>query len=146
MPPATPNAFRIARKLTSIPKNILDYELPKGKLMVYMYHSFGRPVLAEILKRLEASLAAAHNTHIFVIYYNPVFSTGLDESSAFSRWFAKTMDYDGSELGFGPDKADTVVIWQGKPEAVASPHADREAPIVEIYFGWKAGLAASGKN
>jgi SAM-dependent methyltransferase len=146
------NAAAFAKRFPDRPKiniytqNILDYELPKGKLVVYMYHSFGLPVLTEILKRLETSLAAAHNTHIFVIYYNPVFSTGLDESPAFSRWFAKTLDYDRSELGFGPDQADTVVIWQAKREAVASPHADREARVVEIYPGWKVGLAASGKN
>jgi SAM-dependent methyltransferase len=122
-------------------QNVLNYPLPAGKLVVYMYHSFGRPVLAEILCRLEASLAAGHNTHIFLIYYNPVFGLDLDALPGFSRWFAKVMDYAPAELGFGPDTADTVVIWQSKLGAIASPHAQREARIVEIYSGWKAGLA-----
>jgi SAM-dependent methyltransferase len=122
-------------------QNVLDYTLPAGKLVVYMYHSFGRPVLGEILRRLEASLAAGHNTHIFLIYYNPVFGVDLDALPGFSRWFAKMVDYAPAELGFGPDTADTVVIWQSKLGAIASPHAHREAQIVEIYSGWKAGLA-----
>ena len=141
------NAANFAQRFPDRPsvaihtQNILDYSLPAGKLVVYMYHSFGRPVLAEILRRLDASLASGHNTHIFLIYYNPVFGADLDALPGFSRWFAKTLDYAPAELGFGPDTFDTVVIWQSNWGAVSSPHAQREAPIVEIYSGWRAGLA-----
>jgi SAM-dependent methyltransferase len=142
------NAEIFAKRFPDRPKiriyteNVLNYELPKGKLVVYMYHSFARPVLAEILKRLAASVAKGHNTHLFVIYYNPMFGAELDASSALGRWFAKTIEYDRSELGFGPDKADTVVIWQSNQGAVSSPHAERGAKIIEIYPEWKVGLAA----
>jgi SAM-dependent methyltransferase len=126
-------------------QNILDYELPKGKLVIYMYHSFGRPILAEILKRVERSLTTGHNPHMFVIYYNPMFWADLDALPEFERWFAKTIDYDHSELGFGPDTADTVVIWQSKLGATSSPYADREAQIVEVYPQWKVGLATASE-
>ncbi len=123
--------------------NMLEYEPAKGKLVVFFYHSLRRPLLLELLKKLEALLASGHNSHMFVVYQNPVLGAELDALPSFTRWFAKTLPYAPTELGFGPDQTDTVVIWQSQRGALVSPHPDRMAKIVEVHPDWKAGLAES---
>jgi SAM-dependent methyltransferase len=127
-------------------QNVLDYEPPNSKLAIFIYHSFGRAVWAEVLKKLEAGLAATRHGHVFLIYCNPVFWQALDASPYFTRWFAKTMAIQPSEIGFGPDKTDTAAIWQSKYGARPSPHPDRDAQIIEHHIDWKAGLAADLKS
>jgi SAM-dependent methyltransferase len=133
-------------KIDIYAQNVLDYEPPHSNVAIFIYHSFGRPVWAEVLKKLEAGLSAGRYRHLFLIYCNPVFWQGLDASPYFTRWFAKTMAIPPSEVGFGPDKTDTAVIWQSKCGARPSPYPDREAQIIEHHLDWKAGLAADLKS
>lgn len=128
------------REITIHNQNALEYRLPGGKLALFFYQSFGRPLLEEFLTRLETSLAAGHISHLFFVYYNATFGDALDSSPAFSRWFAETIPYKRGELGFGPDKADTVVIWQSTRGELPSPYPGREARIVPLGV-WTASLA-----
>jgi SAM-dependent methyltransferase len=135
------NRFPDRTKIEIYAQNVLDFEPPGSTLAIFVYHCFGRPVWAEVMKKLEAGLAAGRYRNLFLIYCNPVFWQGLDASPYFTRWFAKTMAIHPSELGFGPDKTDTAVIWQSKCGARPSPYPDREAQIIEHHLNWKAGLA-----
>jgi hypothetical protein len=129
-------------KIEIYAQNVLDYEIPTAKAAIFVYHSFGRSVWHEVIKKLEAGLAAGRYHNLFVIYCNPVFWQPLDASPYFTRWFAKTMAVHPSELGFGPDETDTAVIWQSKGSTRQSPYPNREAQIIEHHLDWKAGLAA----
>ena len=65
----------------------------------------------------------------------------LDAPPVFTRWYADTLQYDESELGFGPDTEDSIVIWKSVDGAGATPHPHAERPIIITKPLWKAGLA-----
>jgi SAM-dependent methyltransferase len=94
---------------------------PQGERIVFFtYHAFGIELMREFLKNLEAGLGRTIE-HCFFVYYNPVCGSVFDASSALAHWFADTIPYDSSEIGFGPDIADGVAIWQSVHNANHRP-------------------------
>ncbi len=142
---ARTNAEKIKRNFPSRPDiSILESDavatpLPKGHLVLFMYHAFGPELMSRLINNLEAALLS-DATHIFVVYYNPVYASIIDSSSAFQRWYAKTLSYASSEIGYGPDADDTVVIWQSVRNAVPTPHQDAERAVTTLKPLWRAGL------
>ena len=140
------NAKRVAGNFPDRPRisvhdqNVIDFELPEGKVVLYVYNPFRERLMEQLIEKLEVLLSSSHNTHVFFVYYNPIVSETIDASRAFCRWFAETIPYDGSELGFGPDEVDTVVIWQSVYGEIPCPHRGAGAKIV-IVGPEKAGLA-----
>jgi SAM-dependent methyltransferase len=120
--------------------NALDFALPPGKSVIFIYHTFGRELMKQFAAKLESALDAPDASEIFVVYYNPVFGEVLDASPALSRWYADVIPYDPSEIGFGPDESDTVVIWQSTRHARPTPHSRIERKIV-VLPNLHAGLA-----
>jgi hypothetical protein len=53
--------------------------------LIWLAMSFGRPLLAEVLKKLEVGPSAGQYRHLFRIYCNPVFWQGFDASPSFTR-------------------------------------------------------------
>ena len=117
------NRFPERPGITIFNANVLEFALPTGKLAIFAYHPFGAEILAGVVKRLEAALAA-DTPHIFFVYYNPVHADVLDSSPAFQRFYAGVIPYDKSELGFGALKHDDVVIWQSVRGAIPRPHIE----------------------
>lgn len=105
---------------------------PQGKRIVFFtYHAFGIELMREFLKNLEAGLGRTIE-HCFFVYYNPVCGSVFDASSALTRWFADTIPYHSSEIGFGPDIGDGVVIWQSVLNAVPAHHPGRNRKIIAL--------------
>jgi SAM-dependent methyltransferase len=88
------------------------------KLVIYLYHPFGREGVEQFVAGLEEKIES-EAAQVFVVYCNPVWSGILDHSRALSRWSAATLPYDTEEIGFGPDMTDTVVVWQSEPARYA---------------------------
>jgi SAM-dependent methyltransferase len=105
-----------------------QFPLPAGNTVIFLYNPFGQEVVARIVSRIEDALATGGGTK-FVIYYNPVYGRSFDGSRAFARYFAANLPYAPEELGYGPDVADGVVIWQGGGMAPAHDNADAEIRI-----------------
>jgi len=91
-------------------------DAPGPFVVYYMYHPFNRALVSAMIANVEQQLASRLQ-HAFFVYYNPVHGDVLDQSTHFSRWYARTLPYAPEELGFGPDLADTVVIWQTSERA-----------------------------
>jgi len=105
---------------------------PQGKRIVfYTFHSFGLELMKEFLKNLEANIGSAIE-HCFFIYYNPVCGAVFDASPALTRWSAENIPYDASEIGFGPDINDSVVIWQSVHNALPPQHSGRNRKIISL--------------
>ena len=117
------NRFPERPGITIFNANVLEFALPAGKLAIFAYHPFGPEILAGVVKRLEAELAAS-TPHIFFVYYNPKHADVLDASLAFQRFYSGVIPYDKSELGFGVEGRDTVVIWQSVRGAIHTPHIE----------------------
>jgi SAM-dependent methyltransferase len=143
---ARANAATIARqlpdrqKVTIAEANVVDFPLPAGKVVFFNYHAFGSELIAKIVARCEAALASGELQHMFFIYYNPVHSEAFDASPALERFYVEQIPYDKSEIGFGPDRADVVAIWQSVRGSVPSPHKGKDRKIVRIH-SMGAGLA-----
>lgn len=126
---AQANVAIIAKKFPERPgiaifnANVLEVALPSGKLAIFAYNPFGAEILTGVVKRLEAALAA-DTPHIFFVYVNSKHADVLDASPAFQRFYAGVIPYDKSELGFGADKHDVVVIWQSVRGAIPKPHVE----------------------
>jgi SAM-dependent methyltransferase len=121
--------------------NALDFALPPCKSVIYMYHPLGRELMKRFAAKLETALDVAGAPEMFFVYYNPVFGEVLDESPAFSRWYADVIPYDPSEIGFGPDENDTVVIWQSARNARPTPHSRTGRKIAILDPGMRAGMS-----
>ncbi len=95
------------------------FAIPDKQIVFFMYHAFDRSLVQALVAAIERQLSQDLE-HAFFVYYNPVHGSVLDESRKFARWSAQTHPYAPDELGFGPDLADTVVIWQSRPERPAA--------------------------
>jgi SAM-dependent methyltransferase len=132
---ARANAAKVDRQFPGRPRvriieaNVSDFLLPTGKIACFNYHAFGREIVAGIIRRFEAALAS-DTSHMFFIYYNPVHFDLFDASPAFKRCYAKQLPYDKSEIGFGPDGDDAVVIWQSVRGAIPTPHEGVDRKII----------------
>jgi len=124
---------------TIIKDNATAIPLPEGKLVLFMYHAFGGNLVSRLIRNLEAKLSA-ESQHTFVICYNPVHGDLFDASPAFSRWYAATLPYDDSELGFGLDTNDSVVIRQSVVGSKLTPHPNADRAII-AKPPWRADLA-----
>ena len=67
---------------------------------------------------------------MFFIYYNPVHFELFDASPAFRRFWAQQIPYDESEIGFGPDGDDAIVIWQSLRGAIPTQHQGADRKII----------------
>jgi len=144
---ARKNAAVVARRFPDRPRiqivaaNLVDYELPPGNLVLFNYNAVGPALHMLVVEKLKRTLAA-DTPHIFFIQYNPVVVEGFDSSSVFRRYYAEQSPYDPSELGFGPDTDDAVVIWQSVRGAVPTPHERRDRGIVITKPMMRAELSA----
>jgi SAM-dependent methyltransferase len=120
--------------------NAITSPLPEGKVALFFYHAFGAELLSQFIHELEGFLSRG-NGPVFFIYCNPVHGHVLDASPAFIRWFAGTLPYDESEMGFGPDTGDSVVIWRSISREAETPHPYADRPIIVTKPLWKAELA-----
>jgi hypothetical protein len=136
-------SFPMRPPLTTIEGNAITQPLPNGKLVFFFYHSFGEELLSQLIRMLEMAISNG-NGPIFFIYYNPVHGNLLDASAAFTRWYADTLPYDESELSFGPDTEDSVVIWKSVNGAATTPHPQANAFIVKRSV-WRAELLADSR-
>jgi len=143
---ARANAATVARQFPDRPKvtiadaNVVEFPLPADKLVLFNYHAFGAELIAQIVAKCEAALAAGELPHMFFVYYNPVHAEALDASPALARFYVEQIPYDRSEIGFGPDRSDVVAIWQSVHGSVPTPHKGANRGIIRIH-SMGAGLA-----
>lgn len=107
-------------------------------LVLFLYHPFGTELVLKVVHALEAALSLESRA-VYVVLYNPVNGACFDASPVFARRFASTLPYAEEELGFGPDAADAVVVWQGGNAPPPPTLADTK--IVVTQPGMRAELA-----
>lgn len=112
--------------------------LPSGDLAIYLYHPFGKSLIERLLSNIEYALGQERRT-IYVIYYNPVWGQVFDGSSLLRRISATTTPYDATEIEYGPDSNDVVIIWQDSHNAPSD--VPEEAARRIVLAGWHAELA-----
>ena len=144
---ARANAATIRRRFPEraaieiVEEDATRFRWPAGKLVLFCYNSFDAELVGKLVASLERGLAGPVE-HVFVVYYNPVWGALLDRSPAFERWYAATLPYDSSELGFGPDRSDAVVIWQSARNAYLRRHVERASRIQTDALGRHAALVS----
>jgi SAM-dependent methyltransferase len=116
--------------------NVTDFQLPDGKLVMFLYHAFGRELLAQLLTKLASALRS-QGTHLFFVYDNPVCGDVLDSSPAFTRWYADMVRRNSKE---GLSGHDAVVIWQSIVGARPTPHRRTDRRIIITDPKWRADL------
>lgn len=118
----------------------LAYELPPSALVIFAYNPFGQPQMRALVERVEASLRARWR-ELYVISYNPVWAELFDASPLLERRFAAQIPYDASEIGYGPDDTDAVVIWQERGNPAPRPPGDPAARVRVTVPGMRAEIA-----
>jgi SAM-dependent methyltransferase len=88
------------------------FPLPQGNLVIFMYHPFRTELVVQVVRAIEDAIAAG-GRRVYVVYCNPVEGPCFDSSPHLRRHFAQSIPYHPSELGYGPDESDAIVIWQG---------------------------------
>lgn len=102
-----------------------------GKIVFYIYHSFGRELMSQLVQKIESALQSTLE-HVFIVYHNPVWGSLWDASPAVRRWYAGTIAFGEGDLDLWDDEHDCVVIWQSVRGARqgAYPEAGREIVLV----------------
>jgi SAM-dependent methyltransferase len=113
---------------------------PEGNLVFFLYHSFGRELVARMLSRIADAVAGTERT-IFLIYENPVNGDLIDGIDKFTRWYCQTVPCETDELGLAPDDEDTVVVWRISGGPLIPPKREATTSIVVTKPGWRAVLA-----
>ena len=143
---AKENAQVIARNLpertpiTVVNANALDYALPEGNLLIFLYNPFGEDVITRFLTNIETALLK-RDSSIWVVYTNPVWDHIFDTSSMLSRIYAEYVPCDPGEIGFGLDSSEVVIIWQDAKSASVNVPKGVDRGIVVTKFGFRAELA-----
>ncbi len=114
-------------------------DLPAGPLVIFLYNSFGRPLVERLLTRLKTLLHASPR-EVYFIYYNPTNADLLDACPEFERRYAAHHPYDPSELGYGSAVSDTVVVWQNRGNPHPRPPGDPDLPVTVVVPGWRADV------
>lgn len=107
----------------------LAYELPRDKLVLFLYHPFARPLIARLLANIEASLQESER-EVYVVYYTPAFADVFDASASFERRYAAQVPCEPGEIAYG-NEADTVVIWQNRGNPHPRPPGKHESVRLE---------------
>jgi len=141
---ARKNAARLGQRYAQRPPLVIEqgdaaqFSIPAGNAVIFLYNPFGEEVIARVISRIEEAVAVGGRA-IFVIYYNPVHGHAFDASPSLNRYFAANVPYSAEELGYGPDIADSIVIWQAGGPMHA--HANADAKIKITVPGFRAELA-----
>jgi SAM-dependent methyltransferase len=126
--------------ITVVNTDALNYGLPEGHLVIYLYNPFGKDLIRRLLTNIETALLEG-DRQIRIIYYNPVCGDIFDRSSMLRRIYAESIPYDSAEMGFGPDSSDVVIIWQDAKSAPANTPSGADRGIVVSSQGLRAELA-----
>ena len=138
------NVRRVAARHAGRPVMTVDQgdasqaPLPAGRLVVFLYHSFGPALVERVARRVLEHVR--DGGEVFFVYENPVHGAVLDGMAGYTRWFAAFVAYDPQEQGFGPEDGEAIIVWRAGTQAAgpAAPGADR--PIVITKPGWRAEL------
>jgi SAM-dependent methyltransferase len=124
--------------IRAVESDALKFMPDNERIVVFLFNPFPREVGVQLVQGIEKRLADGR-TQMFIVSYNPVWASVIDASPAFTRYSAELYAYDRSEIGFGPDLADTVVVWQSTPaQFTPLPGASRGVSIEG--GGWYAKL------
>jgi SAM-dependent methyltransferase len=113
--------------------------LPAGRLVIYLYNSFGRALIERLRENIE-EIVGRQGSAVHLVYYNPVWGEVFDESPLLRRVYAENLPYDPTETGYGPDTMDAVIVWQDAEHAPTDVPATAPRPIVVMQNGWHAEL------
>lgn len=113
-----------------------------GKVVFYLYHSFGPELLQQLIERIEKALESTLE-HIFFVYHNPVWGGILDSSPALVRWQAQTVAFSPAEAEVAIDPNDNVIIWQSRRNAYPDPYPEADREIIITKELWRAELKPS---
>ena len=106
-----------------------------------MYHAFNRTLVDALVANLERQIVDGLD-HAFFVYYDPVHSAAFDASPHFARWSAQMIGYADEEMGYGPDLADAVVVWQSRPERYPA-QAGAERAVAVDHRNWSTLVEAA---
>lgn len=107
---------------------------PAACVVYYMYHAFNRILVDALVANIERQMGDGLD-HAFFVYYDPVHSEAFDASPHFARWSSDMLPYHAEERGYGPDLADTVVVWQSRPERYPALD-DAKRTVVVDHRNW----------
>jgi SAM-dependent methyltransferase len=119
--------------------NAIDFSLPKGRLVLFMYHAFRRELFTQLVAKLERRILS-EGAHLYFVYNNPVCGDILDASPAFTRWYAELIPND--PMDYLPRGHDAIVVWQSVSGAIPTPHQRIDRRIVVVDPLWKSDLEA----
>jgi hypothetical protein len=142
---ARANAARVAAQypgrtpIEVVESDVLGFELPPGKLVIYIYNSFFPRMMKAVAEKIAHRISAEP---MFVVYYNPASAMAFDRQSELSRYLAGCFDCDDEEAGFSSWRTDSVIIWQGGAQRLA-PLEGASAPV-RVTAGGAGGEVMRG--
>lgn len=132
-------AYPDRTRIDVVTGDALAYQLPEEKLVIFLYNPFDRASMAQMLSNIEISLHATPRD-LYIVYYNPTWSGVLDASTTLERRYAAQLPYDPTEIGYGPDATDAIVIWQNRGNPHRRPPGNPHAPVVIVTHGMRAEI------
>jgi len=103
-----------------------------GSTVIYLYNSFGEPIIRRLLAHLEAHVEANPDQKLWLVYYNPVWTSVIEESNVFDRYFADKIAFSDKEAATHPfdNRSDSVVIWQSRSGEMFKPRPGHDRNVI----------------
>lgn len=130
------NYFPDRARISVKQDDAIAVELQGGRLVIFMYHSFGRTTLTFIINKLEGLVGTGCD--VFVIFENPVNGDLLDQSTQFGRWCAEQVPCDPEEINHHSDANDGFIVWRSINKITADRSAYNNFAILITKPTWRA--------
>lgn len=71
------------RSIKSICQDAMEFTVPDGNVVFYLYNPFNKEVMHSVISKIEAS-AIKHPREMYIVYVNPAHSSIIENSRVFS--------------------------------------------------------------
>jgi len=111
-------------------KDALEFELPEGPVLLFLFHPFEAPVVEELLRRIEAQMAgrAGASAALDILYVNAECAGVFDRHRGFAQMFLEQVKMTAEdhaadleaiarqkEYGSTGDEECAIYRWVGRP-------------------------------
>jgi SAM-dependent methyltransferase len=85
-----PTASRLSA-MELLEQDALELELPRGPVLLFLFHPFEAPVLAQLLDSLDAQMAVRRKPHLDVLYVNAECCSTFEQREHYNRLFLSSV-------------------------------------------------------
>ena len=121
--------------------------LDGGDLILFVYNSFRRPLIADLLIAIDDWLARNPAHRLYIVYYNCVQFDMFDAADTLERFSVEQIGFDAEELATRPhdNSSEAVAIYRARGRDAVPTCDDADAHIIVTIPDYGAKVVAGSE-